>query len=341
VKRKLIAIAIAAVMMMQAGCSDGGSDSSGSNSSSSEKVFLTLAASPSSAAIYPYWVAIAKGIQETYPEFSITVSETQGSLDGTKRIRSGESDLGNGIANTDLENYKGTGAFEGEPFPDARLFWYYDATQYNIVVSKESGITDLDGLTGEKFSSGGTGMTVSLITEDILDYLGVKPDYFDSGKTDAGEAVGNRQIVGIAATGVVPDSFVMQINAALPVNIIDLPDDVRDKIIEQFPYMIKSEIPANTYEGIDYVVHNLSFYQGCQTTANLSQENGYKIVKAMNENGRQYWESTSASAAKQDVLEITLNSTIPLHAGTVQYMVEQGIDVPEHLIPPEYEFDSL
>ena len=32
----------------------------------------------------------------------------------------------------------------------------------------------------------------------------------------------------------------------------------------------------------------------------------------------------------------TLASAIPLHAGTVQYLIEKGVSVPESLIPPEY-----
>jgi len=34
--------------------------------------------------------------------------------------------------------------------------------------------------------------------------------------------------------------------------------------------------------------------------------------------------------------ENTLNSNIYLHAGTVRYLKELGIEVPAELIPPEY-----
>ena len=36
-------------------------------------------------------------------------------------------------------------------------------------------------------------------------------------------------------------------------------------------------------------------------------------------------------------LAMTLQAAAtPLHAGTVQWLVEHGYEVPEHLIPPEY-----
>ena len=35
--------------------------------------------------------------------------------------------------------------------------------------------------------------------------------------------------------------------------------------------------------------------------------------------------------------ENILNYNVPLHAGTVRYLQEVGIEVPDELIPPEYQ----
>ena len=95
-------------------------------------------------------------------------------------------------------------------------------------------------------------------------------------------------------------------------------------------------IPAGTYEGIDYDVNTYCFSQGAQSSSNLSQETGYKICTAIFETQRDVWEAAMPNLASNDMVAYTLASAIPLHAGTVQYLIEKGVSVPESLIPPEY-----
>ena len=48
------------------------------------------------------------------------------------------------------------------------------------------------------------------------------------------------------------------------------------------------------------------------------------------------WIDTMASAEDEDMIEMTLQAPIYLHAGAVQYIKEAGHEVPDSLIPPEY-----
>jgi TRAP-type uncharacterized transport system substrate-binding protein len=68
---------------------------------------MTFAAPPASSALYPYWVAVGKAIQSVYPEYQISVSESQGAVDISKRVRTGDADVGNCVSSTDYENYYG------------------------------------------------------------------------------------------------------------------------------------------------------------------------------------------------------------------------------------------
>ena len=54
------------------------------------------------------------------------------------------------------------------------------------------------------------------------------------------------------------------------------------------------------------------------------------MIKAMWEDGKELWQNAYPVGKDNDVLAMTLQ------AGTVQYLVEKGYDVPENLIPPEY-----
>lgn len=320
----------------QAAAEGGKTETKTEAKSEAKDVFWTFAAPPASSALYPYWVSVGQAVSTVYPQYKITTSESQGAVAITKSVRNGEADVGNSVSSTDYENYNGTGTFEGQPFKDLRMLFYYEVTAEMFCTTQASGITDLKGLDGQKFNPGGTGTSAEDLCHKILDLFGVQPDYFEASQADAADAYSNREIVGTIKLGPVVDSYVMQLNASVPVNVIDLSDEEIATIIEKYPFLIEVTIPAGTYDGIDHDVHTVGTPQGAQTTVNLSQEDGYNIVKAIFEDGKSIWQAAYPSGAENDYVAMTLASTVPLHAGTVQYFVEQGIEVPENLIPPEY-----
>lgn len=318
------------------GDSGASADSGSGSSEQAEDVFWTFAAPPASSALYPYWVSVGQAVSSVFPQYKITTSESQGAVAITKSIRNGEADVGNSVSSTDYENYHGTGSFEGDPFEDLRMLFYYEVTAEIFCTTQDSGITTLAGLDGQKFNPGGTGTSAEDLCHKILDLFGVQPDYFAASQSDAADAYSNREIVGTIKLGPVVDSYVMQLNAAIPVHLIDLSEDEISQIIEAYPYLIEVTIPGGTYDGIDEDVHTVGTPQGAQTTKNLSQQDGYNIVKAIFEDGKEVWQSAYPTGAENDYVAMTLASTVPLHAGTVQYFEEIGIEVPEELIPPEY-----
>lgn len=351
--KKFTALALSAAMTMSllAGCGGSGggtaatSQAAGGAAGEAPKteaaaevkdVFWTFAAPPASSALYPYWVSVGQAVSTVYPQYKITTSESQGAVAITKSVRGGEADVGNSVSSTDYENYNGTGTFEGQPFKELRMLFYYEVTAEMFCTTQASGITSLKDLDGEKFNPGGTGTSAADLCHKILDLFDVHPNYFEASQADAADAYSNREIVGTIKLGPVVDSYVMQLNAAVPVNLINLTDEEIAKIIEEYPFLIKVTIPAGTYDGIDQDINTVGTPQGAQTTANLSQQDGYNIVKAMFEDGKSIWQAAYPSGAENDYVAMTLASTVPLHAGTVQYFVEQGIEVPDKLIPPEY-----
>jgi TRAP transporter TAXI family solute receptor len=298
---------------------------------------MTFGSSPSSSQYYAYWVGVGKAINAIYPQLQIVISETQGAVDSTKRCRTGDVIIGICTSSTACDTYNGTGSFKDDPDPTARVLWYFDKSYIQMVVAKSAGITGISDLNGKKFNPGGTGTSAAQSELRILDILGVKPDLFESSQNDAGDAVTNRQIIGATKLGIVPDSFVMQIAAGIDIDIVSLTDEEVAKVCAECPDLAPATIQSGSYKGVDHEIKTVMSLQGCQTTTDqVDQELGYMLVKAMCEDGRTIWGEAYPSGANIDILELSLSSTVPLHAGTVQYMVEKGYTVPENLIPPEY-----
>lgn len=315
----------------------GGAAGGGSETPAPKSIKLTIGAPPSSSAVYGYWVAAAKAIETAYPEFSFTVMETQGAVDITERVRAGMVPFGNSVSSTDYENYNGLGGFEGDPFEDLRMIWYFDVTPQQWIVTKESNVTSLKELNGKRFNPGSTNSSAEALTKLIFKELGIEPNFFEATQADAGDAVVNRQIVGTTKAGPAPDSFIQQIQGSIDIDLLGLEQSEVDLLTSKYGYLVPYTIPAGTYPGIDHDVLTVTTMMGAQTTSQLPQEYGYKMIKAINDTGRQVWADAYPVGANNDIVELTISSSVPLHAGTVQYLKEIGVEVPEHLIPPEYQ----
>ena len=353
-KKRILAILLICLLMVSAfaGCAktpdDGGSATSGTTGTGSvaepaaepapATVYLTLATTPASSAMYPYCVGVAKAITSVYPELQITTTEGTGALANTKLIRNGTVNIGTCVSNTDYENFNGTGSFEGDPYKDVRLLWYFDYTPLQLVVAKDSGIQSLQDLTGKRFNAGGVGTSAEILCMGAMDVLGIKPEYFPAGQSDAGEAYTGRQIDGVTKTGPAGDSYIMQLAAARDITLLGFTEEEFEKVHAAFPYVSKYTVPANSYVGVDYSVDTLMTFTGLQATSALPQEVVYKMAKAVMEDGKPVWTSSYPKGADVDILGIlTESAVIPIHAGVVQYLEEKGYTVPAELIPPEYK----
>ena len=148
----------------------------------------------------------------------------------------------------------------------------------------------------------------------------------------------NKQISGLGKICGIPDSTLTQLFLSVDAKIIDFTDEEIAKIQEALPYTMPYTVPASTYKGQEKEVKTFAIGQGAQATSDLSQEAGYQFISALlSEEGQEQWKAAYPPAAEFDVLQTTLDlATFPLHAGTVQYLVEHGYTVPEDLIPPEY-----
>lgn len=301
--------------------------------------YYTIAAPPASSSLYPYWVAVGKAIQTVYPDdFQITVTESQGAVDIASKVRIGVADFGNSMSNLDYEMYNGVGTYKDDQVLDLRIMWYWDVTPIQIVVREDSKIKNIQELAGKKFNPGTTGGGTAKAVMQVLNVLGIDYNLFEATQADAADAVSNRQIVGTAKQGKAPDSYVMQIAATTSLDVLSFSDSELEKICEELPYFTPVTIPAGAYDWLDHEVKTFQVYAGAMTlSTRLTQEEGYKIFKAMNEGGKSVWQNAYPLGADNDLLELTPSLSIPLHAGTVQYLKEKGVDVPEYLIPPEYE----
>jgi TRAP-type uncharacterized transport system substrate-binding protein len=79
-----------------------------------------LGSSPVTSVVYPFGVSAADAIMKAFPEYKITVTETQGSVGAAQQVQKGTLELANIVMFSTYESYNGIGSFDGDPNPDPR-----------------------------------------------------------------------------------------------------------------------------------------------------------------------------------------------------------------------------
>lgn len=346
-----LGLMVAGVMAI-AGCGSGGADNesaagTGAAASASSSDFikqLTVGATDQSSSAYPFYVAFANMVNKNVHGATATVQATGASVDNVRKLGDDSIQLGLVTEDTAYQAYHGQGAFQGKAEDNLRTLFVYESAPQFYLVRQNSGVSALTDLTGKKWSPGFSGSATETITKLLFGQLGIKPSYFGGSLDDITTAVRNGSVLGLAKGGSMHslDQSVLEIATQIPLQAVPFTASQVGTIRQKDPYISFAHVPSSTYS-----VHNVTGPAGgLQTwqvvtsvgsTSSLPQAEGYAIAKAAIDHKGDL-ESAYPNTKAYDYVKDTLRySTIPLQAGMVQYLEEQGVNVPKRLIPPEYK----
>ena len=195
-----------------------------------------------------------------------------------------------------------------------------------MVASADSGIKTLADLKGKRVSVGAPKSGTELNARAVLKAAGIS--YKDLGKVEYlpfGESVElmkNRQLdVTLQSAGLGVASL-RDLASSVKIVIVEIPADVIAKIGDA-AYQAAT-IPANTYEGQTQAVPTVAIQNFLITHTGVSNDEVYKMTKAM-------WENLDALAAAHAAGKLIKKDTaikgmpLPLHPGAEKYYKEIGL----------------
>ncbi len=345
-KKRSFIMAIVLVLFSFAiltGCGKSQSETSASESNTGDKSIqakLKIGATSATSSHYAYYVALANSIQKgTNENITAEVMETGASVDNIRLMKRGDVDLGLITGNIQYEAYNGTGVFKDQgPYKDLRMFLAYADSPVILIVRADSGVKTLEDLHGMKFSAGFAGSATQTEVQQMLDSLGIQPEYVSATLDDAIEKIKNREIVGLAKAATdldKPDASYVSLSTLTEVNIIGPTEEQAKIIAEKNPQLVKYEIPANIYANQPNKLIEFGHVSATGISNNVSEDVVYEMVKAIVDN-KTIQEEAFAGVKKMDYLNGTIkNSSIPLHPGVIKYLKENNVEIPDNLIPQE------
>jgi TRAP transporter TAXI family solute receptor len=296
---------------------------------------ISIATGGTGGTYYPYGGAMANIINQHVPGAEATAEVTGASVENLRLVDRGEAQLGLCMNDAVFNALKGIGEFD-RPLEVRTLFAMYPHFLH-VVTLEGYPIKSIADLKGKKVSVGAPGSGTEIMSRQVLESLGITYDDFKVFRlsfAENTEALRDKVIdVGIWSVGP-PASSIMDLATTHKIRLISFTDEELAKIEAQHPYYSPMELPAGTYQGVDYAAKAPSVWNSVVVSKDMPEDLAYQIVKAIFENVEEL--IRVYPGAKYTTPEATLQYAVaPLHPGVVRYMKELKHEVPGNLLPPE------
>ena len=331
-KRRLIAILLAALFVLAlAGC--GGSGNSGgttnpTNAPSPAGEKLTMGTGGESGTYYAFGGVLANYIGQN-SDLSINVVSTGGTAANIPGIHNGLYDLATVQSDVSTYAYFGTNSFaESGAINDFRVLGALYAETVQIVTCN-SAITSVSDLKGKSVCVGDVGSGTYFNTLDVLAAYDmtlddITPVYQSFGAST--ESIKDGKIDAAFICAGAPTNAVVDLATSKSVYLISIDDAHMAKLLDACPWYASLTIPAGTYSGFDKDAVTITVKATLVAKASLSDEAAYKIVSTIFNNT----EAIAALHGKGAELSLqfaTEGIAVPFHPGAAKYFAEKGITV--------------
>jgi uncharacterized protein len=286
---------------------------------------------------FPGYVTYRDIITANIPGLRIAVVEMGGAVISEDAVAAGEVDMGNSDSPDMYMKYHGLGRYAGEPKADMlRALWVNQQQPNTVFVLASSGVTSIEQLDGKPF-----GVLIGSIVGEtfkvIMEQNGIKPVYYEGEPSSLSDAVMNNRVIGYVKAGE-REASIQEIGLTLPIRILPVPAAMLKHTIAKYRGFRASSIPAGSYRGQTQTMPTWTSASFIVGTNKLPEELVYSMIKAVYENRKQVLATVPTwnllDEMPKNIIEY---GSIPLHPGTVRFLREQGITVPDHLLPPEMQ----
>ena len=300
----------------------------------SRTTFISIGTGGTGGIYYPYGGGVAE-IWSKYVKGVKAVAEVTGaSVENVKLAHKGETVVGEVMGDVAVAGFNGTGKFNGKKNDILSMAIMYP-NLLQVVALKSSGITNIDQVKGRNISTGSPGSGTNFMAEAVLKALGIAPDSYNDSRlsfTESANALRDGTIdVGIWSVGP-GTSSILDLATTHEITMLGFTPQQTEKILAANATYSAVELSGGVYRGVDQAVPTIGVWNVMICQASLDTDLVYQLAKALFEHN-DYLKKIHPSAAYTTPENAVKYSQIPLHPGTIKYLEEKGIAVPDKLRP--------
>ncbi|GGJ98464.1 C4-dicarboxylate ABC transporter substrate-binding protein [Lentibacillus kapialis] len=307
------------------GCS---SESDG-NAEDGDTTQWAMGTSSSGSSPYVLGSSISNVINKNSDILNLSAQVTGGYEENFSLIESGNVD----VAQQNLYQYNlaysGEGVYEGKEKKNVSALFNASIMPVQIAVLAESNIESYKDLEGTRFNMGAPRQATHNVASIYLDTIGLsKEKDIEAGVQSTGDAAAalrDDQQDAVFLLSNVPHSGLIETASTKPIDLVSIEGEMADKFIENLNNsVVKTTIPADTYEGQTEDVETVAFPIVLYVDESASEEVVYEFTKTFWENLEQLQEELPATENLTRDLA-TEGIQAPLHPGAEKYFKETGM----------------
>jgi uncharacterized protein len=275
------------------------------------------------------YFSLGQAMADLYEKYNGLASGTQvtnASFQNTRLVSRKKAELG--FASVDalglLEKQKSKGE---EHQTTLRALTGLYSNYIQIVTTEKSGIHALKDLSGKRISVGSIDSGTKLVAERTLEVAGLtsnKIHKFNLSFSQSADALRNGNIDAAFFVSGLPNPEITSISTEMPIKLIPIPEEIVNRLKDQYGYYSEAEIPRETYHGQKINIQTFSIKNVLLTNQDMSNKEAYNLVKTLYEHLPELQEIHPAA---RDIKLSEAKTGIPLefHPGAEKYFSEHGI----------------
>lgn len=303
-------------------------------SAAAKTTFVSIGTGGTGGIYYPYGGGVAEIWSKYVPGVKAVAEVTGASVENVKLAHKGETVVGEAMADVVVAGHQGLSKFKGKKHNVLTMAIMYP-NLLQVVTLKKSGITNIEDVKDRNISTGSPGSGTNFMTEVVLKALGISKDSYKDSRlsfTESANALRDGTIE-VGSWSVGPGtSSILDLATTREIHIINFTPEQTQKILAANDSYSSVELAGGVYRGVDKAVSTIGVWNVMIVQGSLDTDLVYKLVKALYENN-DYLMKIHPSAAYTTPENAVKYSPIPLHPGTIKYLKEKGIDVPQNLMP--------
>ncbi|WP_084327716.1 TAXI family TRAP transporter solute-binding subunit [Salinarimonas rosea] len=296
-----------------------------------QQQFVSIGTGGVTGVYYPVGGAICRLMNQTRRDHGIrcSVESTGGSVYNVNAIRGGDLDFGVAQSDVHYQAFSGEGRFaEQGAQENLRSVFSLHPEPFNVLARAEAGIDHFDDLEGKRVNIGNPGSGQRAIMDILMERKGWTNDTFalasELAPAEQSAALCDNNIDAFVYSVGHPNGSIQEATATCDAVLVDVTGDYVDALVEEFPYYFKAEVPGGLYPGTDEPTETFGVGATFVTSADVSEEAVYTLVKSVFDNFEDFTALHPALANLDPETMISSGLSAPLHPGAERYYRERG-----------------
>ena len=241
----------------------------------------TIATGSKSGVYYPIGEVLDSILKTQYPDVTIRVIETDGSVDNLQMLAEGKVDMA--LVQNDIAYYacNGEAMFAGNKLNNISGIATLFPEVIQFIVRKDSNVNTLSELVGKKIAIGGKNSGTRFNVEQILGEAGIldKVTCINIDAKEAMEKIKTKDIDGFVFTSGLPNPSIVELSKSVDITLLPIDLELTQKLVNKYSFYFPSLIAPGQYSGQQKELNGLEINAVLVSGPTLSNDDQYLLTK--------------------------------------------------------------